>query len=122
MKTKPLVVFDKTDRKVYWKYEEGKEDKTRRKAIPVHTKRQVAKSNSDSRYYPIILALAIRGYSAVHTMVGYLIERKEMLSILVYTLGFFIAGFFAAKGMRFESLLSAVVTIVVSGYLSGGKK
>lgn len=122
MKPQPHVVFKDTDKKIYWRYENGKEDKSRRKAIPSHTKRQVSKSNSDSRYYPVVLALAIRGYSAVHTMVEYLIERKEMLSILVYTLGFFIAGFFAAKGMRFESLLSAVVTVLVSGYLSGGKK
>ena len=122
MKTKPLVVFDKTDNKTYWRYENGKEDKSRRKAIPSHTKRQVPKSNNDSRYYPIILVMAVRGYSAIHTMAEYLIERKEMLVPIVYTLGFFLAGFLSAKGMRFESLLSAVVTIVVSGYLSGGKK
>jgi hypothetical protein len=46
-------------------------------------------------------------------------ERHIMVAVLIYTVGFFVSGFLAAKGLRFESLLTAVIAVLAAAYIGG---
>lgn len=96
-------------------YETIKEDKQRRTKLPKKEARQVLAGDSAYRRIFTVLGNTLRhGYSFIELAVRQIKERRGMISIFIYTLGFFISGWFAAKGMRFESLLSMVLAIIIS--------
>lgn len=88
-------------------YETIKEDKQRRTKLPTKEARQVLSDNSFTRYSNRVMAV-------LHEVFVHIIKRRDMISILIYSLGLFVSGGFAAKGMRFESLLSLVLAVIMS--------
>lgn len=101
-------------------YETIKEDKQRRTKLPTKEARQVLAGDPAYRRILTVLGSTLRyGYTIIKLVIRKVNERRDMISIFIYTLGFFVSGFFAAKGMRFESLLSAVCAVIASATLMG---
>lgn len=104
-------------------YEKSRENKQRRTKLPTKEARQVLAGDPAYRRVLAILGSSLRyGYTLIKLVIRKVNERRDMISIFIYTLGFFVSGFFAAKGMRFESLLSAVCALVASATLMGVRR
>lgn len=97
------------------KYESTKENKQRRVKLPKKEARQVLADDPAYRRIFTVLGNKLRqGYTISKLVIRKVNERKDVISIFIYSLGLFISGFFAAKGMRFESLLSLVLAVIIS--------
>jgi len=101
-------------------YEQIPENKKRRKVIPKGDYGQAIARNTRVRRVRAVLVNKLRQSREVYSVVVEKInERMIMVAILVYTLGFFISGFLAAEGLRFESLLTAVVAVLAAAFIGG---
>lgn len=88
-------------------YEKTPENKARRKAIP---KRDIHTGNIKPR--PLNYCLDV-----LYEVYIYLKERIETMAAIVFLIGVWMSGYFAHAGMKFESLLSVVLGVVVLNFL-----
>lgn len=88
-------------------YEKLKEDKSRRKAIP---KRDLCTNNRKPR--PLNYCLDV-----LYEVYIYLKERLQMIGFAGFITGVWLSGWYAQAGMKFESLLSFVLGVVVLLFL-----
>lgn len=110
-----IVSFKKTKsiKKVH-NYETTPEDKSRRKAIPKGDFGQATTDYLGDRRSGHILADALRQSSMVYKLVLRKMKGNSMLIAVIGLLtGVWLSGFYAHANMRFESLLSAVLGVVV---------
>lgn len=95
-------------------YETIPEDTSRRKAIPAQDFGQDIGGNPYTRRSRYILANALRQSSNVYKLVLRKMKGNSMLiAVLGLLTGVWLSGFYAHANMRFESLLSAVLGVVV---------
>lgn len=95
-------------------YETIPEDRTRRKAIPPKDFGSDIGGNPHTRRTRAVLASQFRQSIKVCKLVIRKVKENYMLVAIVGLLtGVWLSGWFAQAGMRFESLLSAVVGVVV---------
>lgn len=113
MKLKPLIIFAKTERKRWWKYETKKEDK-RIEAIPNKDIREYRRNIVVNRF-----VVRCRNSLMAHKeRVSVNMKRNyDKLSLIVFLSGIFFSGWFAHSGMMFESLLSVVMGFIGVGIL-----
>jgi hypothetical protein len=97
------------------RYEKTKEDKSRREGVGVTRRR----TKSDFTYRH-------NDTSNIHNMayskqvVNFMVRNRGWLAILFTFSGVFVAGYLAAKGMKFESLCSVLVALLTGALVSGG--
>lgn len=88
-------------------YERTPEDKKRRKAIP---RRDIRRDNHRTRPFNYLV-------DVLHEIYIYLKERLQMIGFAGFIIGVWMSGYYAQAGLKFESLLSFVLGVVVLNIL-----
>lgn len=111
--TKNNPIFKNTDKRSWWKYEEGKEDKRRRKHLnpPKRSRLGVRGTNLRTHSY----------MDVPHEVYLFLKERGVMIAMLIVLLSVWWSGYLAASDQAFWSLLVLVLGMLI-GAMLGGKE
>lgn len=101
------------------KYEKTPEDKKRRKYIKNSERGAFLKVGANTRCNTAVLASKLRqGYSVYKLGSRKVKEHKMLIGVVLFLTSVWLSGFFAHAGLRFESLLSVVVGVLILGIVA----
>lgn len=117
---KITMVFKDTERKSWWKYEIKQKEDRRIKAIPAKDIKEQRRKNLVDRWRNRLVNSFVVNKERIYRTMKY----KYEISIGLFLVSIWLSGWYAHAGLKFESLLSVVIGVLILGLFStlGGNK